>query len=351
MLHLFRIQLLIIFGATFVFPSLAQKKDSLEVISVHDNPDFSYLGLGPKLFTSLNLHNLTLLGVGFDTRLIQKDLYIKGQGRYHFFEAYAQRFYTEGTDQFSMYFHETSRDLTFDACFYFKHDYFHGKKFISATTSNNSSKVSKIDYTLTQRTGIGLGYRPMFTYFVFGERDLSAIRTIDNTEVTLEGVTSSYLTQHVVRLLFSQVTAYKLDAVIKSKSKHITNYGKGSFSHLYGGLLIGFNQEFDNVVEKLYNYNEYNSYNSDDYVYVRHDIQPNLTMSPIGAVIGFEHFLIKQGRFGSVSFNAEGGLMPGPLDVIKHNIFIDLSCSFLLGGVLKKKKKKSEKIESKVPYL
>ena len=313
--------------------SLSQSPDSLKMQMIFDNPDYSYFGVGIGAFQSYNAHNFTLIGVSADARFIDQKFLVKSSFRNHLLEQFVDQEEDEPL-QLPVFIEQNSQDFTIDAFYALKEKYVTATKLVYAATGDESPYLYDINYTRAKRTGIGIGYKPMFTNYLFLDKQLTARRIVDDEIVTLEGTTVSLFSQHILRLFFSKTATFDFDMGFSNKRGDFANYPVGAFNHFYAGLLLGLGQRFEYVVNQVYAFNDAGTFDFDDYIYAQYDIQNNLNLLPLGFAVGYEWFKIKQEPFLNTAFTIEGGLLPGPIDYILNNFYLDIGFSFRIGSKL-----------------
>jgi hypothetical protein len=300
---------------------------------IFDNPDYSYFGMGVGVFQSYNAHNFTLLGIGADARFVSQKFLVKSNFRFHLLEEVANQEEAEPL-QIPVFVQQNSQDFSIDAFYALKENYVTAIKMVYAATGEEAPYLYDIKYTRAKRTGVGIGYKPMFTNYLFVDKQLTAKRIVDDKIVTLEGTTSSLFSQHILRLFFSKTATLDFDMGFSNKRGDFANYPVGAFNHFYAGLLLGFGQRIEHVVNPVYAYNDDGTFDFDDFIFAQYDIQNNLNLLPLGFAVGYEWFKIKQGPFLNTAFTLEGGLLPGPIDFIQNNFYLDIGFSIRLGNKL-----------------
>lgn len=320
-----RVSLLLIVLLTIGFKSsFAQdKSDTVFYKMIHDDPTFSYFGLGPSFDMSINDHNFTLAAFGLGATYYDFDnrMFATVRSRFHLGEEVTNYNNKGFPDNRSVYEIEKSRDLTVEGTYLIRQSVESKSSYLTLDEKGNTIYITEVDALQATQYGVGAGVRFMSTYYNFGQSELSGIREMDGQELPIQGVSSTYFTQQVLRFSFSRMKVQDFEIV----TDKFGNKPYNDFSRVYGGLQLGVGQQLDDVLQIV-------QLNNGQEIGYRYDINPTVEFLPVGLFVGYESYAgLSDGWGGSFGGKVEIGMLPGPKDYLLSNVYLDFTIFYELG--------------------
>lgn len=305
--------------------SIAQK-DTVKYEMISDAPNYTYWGAGASYTLSIDRFNFPLVGFGIDGVFMHENFSANFHSNLSLFEHLTDFSFNGHPDHESIYEPEKSRDIGFNASYFFINNVKTVTQAVKLKQSGNVISITHIPAKTSFRIGADIGFSTGVTYYNFGDAMLNGIDNSGNTAI-LESrdenaAVSTMFNQHILRLGGTRTKTTKFKINTDMVGVRVVQ----DYTRIYGHVLVGLGQKMDNIF-----------YLTPDIlgneIYTEYDITTDAPMLPVGLAVGYEYYIMKPNKLG-VSWIGELGLMPGPKYALQNNVYLQFRIRIHYGQFL-----------------